>query len=285
MKLLAFDLEIARPFENGEWRNKDLGISCIGLASFDGMEHDCWTVTDDAARHGDHAMKPEGLDIFLDMLSGYATRGYKILSWNGLGFDFPMIYEYVEQKQLCKALALAHYDLAFQMFCSKGFMIGLDTAARGMGLTGKLVGMSGKLAPPMWTGTDDVKLAEGIEEQFSVKAGSIEAQEIVLKYVQRDAEVTLEVIEKANQVGYLSWVSRSGRRNCWTCATKAKRPWEWELLTVVECLALPEPDTSWMSASRARDEYAGWLGADNSSETWEQREDSLFGNDGREDGC
>jgi len=32
MKLLAFDLEISRPFEEGEWRNKDLGISCIGLA-------------------------------------------------------------------------------------------------------------------------------------------------------------------------------------------------------------------------------------------------------------
>ena len=250
MKLLAFDLEISRPFIEGEWRNKDLGISCIGLASLDGDKRDAWTITDDAARHGDHAMKPEGLDIFLSMLSAYATRGYKILSWNGLGFDFPMIYEYTEQRQLCKALALAHYDLAFQMFCAKGFMIGLDTAARGMGLSGKLVGMSGDLAPPMWAGTDDTELGERIEVQTDLVPGSIEAQELVLKYVQQDAVTTLEATRSALLYGGVDWTSRSGRHQAWPVR---------QLLTVQECLALPEPDTSWMSDPRTRDEYAGWL--------------------------
>ena len=256
MKLLAFDLEIARPFVDGEWRNKDLGISCIGLASVDGDERDAWTMTDDAARHGDHAMKREGLDISLGTLVNYAQLGYKIISWNGLGFDFPMIYEYVEQKQLCKALALAHYDLAFQMFCAKGFMVGLDTAAKGMGLSGKLEGMHGDMAPPMWTGTDNVKLAEGIEEQFSVKAGSIEARDIVLKYVQQDAVTTLEVILKAATYGPIVWTSRSGRRNTWYLPGSVP---EDRLRNVAWCLAEPEPDTSWMSESRTRDEYAGWL--------------------------
>ena len=253
MKLLAFDLEIARPFVDGEWRNKDLGISCIGMASFDGTEHDCWTATDDAARHGNHAMKSIGIDTMLITFQSYIERGYKLLSWNGLGFDFPMLYEYAAgQKELCKAIARDHYDLAFQMFCAKGFMIGLDTAAKGMGLSGKLEGMHGDMAPPMWAGTDDVKLAEGIEERFSVKAGSIEAQDIVLKYVQQDAVTTLEVIEKAMRRGYIHWTSRSDRPNDWRMG---------EILTVAECLALPEPDTSWMSESRTRDEYAGWLEA------------------------
>uniref|UniRef100_A0A6H1ZC68 Putative RNase_H superfamily protein n=1 Tax=viral metagenome TaxID=1070528 RepID=A0A6H1ZC68_9ZZZZ len=256
MKLLAFDLEIARPFVDSEWRNKDLGISCIGLASVDGDKRDAWTMTDDAARHGDHAMKREGLDISLGTLVNYAQLGYKIISWNGLGFDFPMIYEYVEQKQLCKALALAHYDLAFQMFCAKGYMIGLDTAAKGMGLTGKLEGMHGDMAPPMWAGTDDVKLAEGIEERFGVKAGSIEAQNMVLKYVQQDAVTTLEVIEEANARGSVSWLSRNGRRNCWYLPISDKT---WALRDVAWCLQEPAPDTSWMSEPRTRDEYAGWL--------------------------
>jgi len=254
MKLLAFDLEISRPFVDGEWRGKDLGISCIGLASTDGKMRDAWTMTDDAARHGNHAMKPEGLDIVLDTLASYAIRGYKILSWNGLGFDFPMIYEYVEQKQLCKALALSHYDLAFQMFCVKGFMIGLDTAAKGMGLTGKIAGMRGEIAPSMWSGVDDTELAKSLEAQTDLKPGSIEAQEMVLKYVQQDAVTATEVIEKANRIGHVTWVSRSGKKNRWWLPTPA-------LLSVAECLALPEPDTSWMSEPRTRDEYAGWLEA------------------------
>jgi len=33
MKLLAFDLEISQPFQDGEWRNKDLGISCVGFGT------------------------------------------------------------------------------------------------------------------------------------------------------------------------------------------------------------------------------------------------------------
>lgn len=257
MKLLAFDLEISRPFVDGEWRGKDLGISCIGLASFDGEEHDCWTVTDDAARHGDHAMKPIGIDTILITFESYVKRGYKLLSWNGLGFDFPMLYEYAEgQKELCKALALAHYDLAFQMFTAKGYMIGLDTAARSMGLSGKLVGMSGKLAPMMWSGTDDTELAESLEAQTDLVPGSVKAQETVLKYVQQDAVTTLEVIEEVSQRGGVVWTSRSGRRNVWRLPIDDG---SCNLRNVAWCLQEPEPDTSWMSEPRTRDEYAGWL--------------------------
>jgi len=254
MKLLAFDLEISRPFMDGEWRGKDLGVSCIGLASVDGDERDAWTMTDADSRHGNRSMKPEGLDLFLDLLSNYAGRSYEIISWNGLGFDFPMLLEYVEQRQLCKALALAHYDLAFQMFCAKGFMIGLDAAAQGMGLAGKLPGMRGEIAPSMWSGVDDAELAESLEAQTDLKPGSIEAQDRVLKYVQQDAVTTLEVIEKANEYNAVRWISHSGRPQRWSLPGG-----NWSLLTVAECLALPEPDTSWMSEPRTRDEYAGWL--------------------------
>jgi len=256
MKLLAFDLEISRPFVNDEWRGKDLGISCIGLASFDGDKHGCWTITDDAARHGDRAMKPEGLGLFVQTLARYQTEGYEILSWNGLGFGFPMLYEYVEQRDLCKKVALAHYDLAFQMFTAKGFMIGLDTAAKGMGLSGKLVGMSGKLAPMMWSGTDDAELAESLEAQTDLVPGSVKAQETVLKYVQQDAVTTLEVIEKANQQKRVSWISRSGRRNTWLLPVSDPAC---GLRNVAWCLQEPEPDTSWMSEPRSRSDYAGWL--------------------------
>jgi len=258
MKLLAFDLEISRPFIEGEWRNKDLGISCVGFASLTNDKRNAWTITDDAARHGNHAMKPEGLDLVLWTLARHQKDGYKILSWNGLGFDFPMLLEYVEQKELCKKVALAHYDLAFQMFCAKGFMIGLDTAAKGMGLSGKLEGMKGEWAPLLWSGTDDWQLEDQFMDVLGVaNAGSIEAQEIVLKYVQQDAVTTLEVIEKVMRHRALSWESRSGRRCRWHLPIGGGI---WSMRTVAECLALPEPDTSWMSEPRSRSDYAGWLG-------------------------
>jgi len=203
-------------------------------------------------------MKPEGLDLVLWTLARHQKDGYKILSWNGLGFDFPMIYEYVEQKELCKKVALAHYDLAFQMFCAKGFMIGLDTAAKGMGLSGKLEGMKGEWAPSLWSGTGDWKLEDQFMDTLGiVNAGSIEAQELVLKYVQQDAVTTLEVIEKANREACLFWVSRSGRWNNWYLPPGGE---DWMPFTVAECLALPEPDTSWMKNPRSRSDYAGWLG-------------------------
>jgi hypothetical protein len=33
-----------------------------------------------------------------------------------------------------------------------------------------------------------------------------------------------------------------------------------KLLSVEQCLALPEPDTSWMDAPIPRAKFAGWLG-------------------------
>ena len=38
---------------------------------------------------------------------------------------------------LCSRVALNHIDLMFHFFCEKGYPLGLDAAAKGMGLPGK----------------------------------------------------------------------------------------------------------------------------------------------------
>ena len=89
----------------------------------------------------------------------------------------------------CRALASNHVDLMFHAFCQLGHGVGLDAAAKGMGLAGKLEGMKGAKAPIMW--------AEGKREE-------------VLRYVGQDVRTTLEVALKCEALGSLRWIARSG---------------------------------------------------------------------------
>jgi predicted PolB exonuclease-like 3'-5' exonuclease len=163
-------------------------------------------------------------------------EGAQIVTWNGLGFDFDVMHEECRWwKSSLRFMAWNHIDPGFQMLCEKGFMVGLDTAAKGMGLHGKTEGMSGKDAPVMW--------AEGRNQQ-----------EKVLEYVAQDAVTTLEVYEAILRRGSLSWISRSGRANKWRPEFKNGR-----MLTAKECMHIPEPDTSWMSDPWPRKKFYGWL--------------------------
>jgi hypothetical protein len=119
----------------------------------------------------------------------------------------------------------------FHLFCEKGFPLGLNKAARGMGLSGKTEGMNGALSPVLW--------AEGRYQE-------------VMDYVAQDARTTLEVFQAAQKHGYLSWISRKGRQLLWQ-----PRGGRW--LTVREAMGLPLPDTSWMDDPWTREKFTGWL--------------------------
>ena len=116
----------------------------------------------------------------------------------------------------CKRLAfdLDHVDMMFHVFCQLGYGVGLDRAARGMGLAGKPEGMSGALAPRLW--------AEGKRKE-------------VLDYVAQDVRITLELAQACEKRGHLHWITRRGSTG------KMALPSGW--LTVREALTLPEPDT------------------------------------------
>jgi hypothetical protein len=124
-------------------------------------------------------------------LSKMAQDGYTILTWNGLGFDFDVMAEESGAAGICGELALSHVDLMFHVVCCLGYPVGLDNAARGMGLPGKPAGMAGVKAPKLW--------AEGRYEE-------------VLDYVAQDVRTTLQLGQHGEERHRLEWITRKARR-------------------------------------------------------------------------
>jgi hypothetical protein len=240
-KIVAFDLEIAKEIPEGEgWQAcRPLGISCAATVDTDG-DLRLWHGAEQRAAFSAGRYPPQMLPAECQKLAQYLvemqSEGYKVVTWNGLGFDIPVLGEecgdLVSFDNL-RDLALDHVDMAFAMFCEKGFMIGLNAAAHGLGLEGKTEGMHGDLAPVMW--------GQGVE-----------AQEKVLEYVAQDARTTFDVYQAVQKGRVLPWTSKRGRPAIWI-------PGQGRFLTVREALELPEPDTSWMSNPWPRSKFAGWL--------------------------
>ena len=234
-KILAFDLEIVKDIPEGvNWKDvRPLGISCASVLdnakplSYLYFHHD-----ENYNPISGDMTKQELIDM-LERLIAFITDGYKILSWNGLSFDFAVLAEESGMYDECKELALNHIDMMFHFFCIKGYMLGLDTAAHGLGLQGKLPGMSGAKAPILWASPD-------LEDRLKV-----------LRYVHQDAVSTLEVYEESIKQKGIKWISKSGRANvCWI-------PDGWK--TVKECLELPLPDQSWMDKPIPREHFMEWI--------------------------
>jgi hypothetical protein len=163
---IGFDLEIAREFpdieeEQCNWLTVEppLGITCASLASSADTE------TERRVYIPDNLMKLDSDDPALREMDAQAARvlaqsildlhtaGALIVTWNGLGFDFPVLARACDDPQWTRKLAqvaLDHCDMGFAMLCSHGYMVGLNTAAKAFGLAGKTEGMSGGLAPLLW---------------------------------------------------------------------------------------------------------------------------------------
>ena len=145
LSYIAFDIEIAKEIPDGcrDWSDiRPLGISCAATLADDG-DLRLW--------YGDIAggaiapqMGPQGVWELADyLLKQNLTRGRRPLTWNGAGFDFDILAEETADAWnpgLCRRLALDHLDMGLQMLCEKGFMCGLQAAAKGMGLAGKTEG-------------------------------------------------------------------------------------------------------------------------------------------------
>lgn len=253
LKFVSFDIEITKEIPKGEtdWKAlRPLGISCAATLTSDGdlrLWHGELLNPLLALVAGSREIEPSMGPSKCAQLAAYLVRmqngGYPILTWNGLGFDFDILAEECQDwvaKPTVIDLALGHIDMAFAMLCAKGFMIGLDTAAKGMGVGGKTEGMHGSLAPQMW--------AMGREEQSKV-----------LAYVAQDVKATANVYRAICAKGCLTWISRSGRLNFWR-VVPYRIGYTPSIPTVLESLKTPEPDTAWMSDPWHRSKFYGWTG-------------------------
>jgi len=231
LKYLAFDIEITRimPEGVGDWSNyRPLGISCAATLPSDGKPELWYGKTN----FGDYAsqLSVKETKELVKHLQTRVEAGYMILTWNGLGFDFDILAEESGMHPTCKQLALEHTDMMFHVFCLKGYPLGLDKAAKGMGLAGKPPGITGEMAPRMW--------AEGRFQE-------------VLDYVQQDVKTLLELAHAIDLERQLRWLSNSGRPQ------SLPLPSGW--LTVKEAENLPLPDTSWMSNPWPRSKFTTWM--------------------------
>ena len=178
-------------------------------------------------------MSEGDLGEMVSYLSKMSRKGYEIVTWNGLQFDLDVLAEEAKLPVECSKLARQHVDMMFQVVCQMGYMLSLDAAAKGMGIRGKLEGMSGQLAPEMW------------------ERGEYDR---VLEYVEQDARSTLELAYAVERAGRLRWISRRGK----PCDMRLPNGW----LTVDEALKLPYPDTTWMTDPVKRNSFVDWMGRD-----------------------
>lgn len=232
MNYLAFDIEIARLAPDGEdWlQHRPLGISCYALAwrEPEGVKSEAGFGKDGAGRLQPQMSRVE-CQALVQHLSDLVAQGFALLTWNGLGFDFDILAEESGMHTACCELARNHVDMMFAFFCLQGYPLGLDTAAKGMGLPGKPAGMDGSKAPLLWS-----------QGEF----------ETVLNYVTQDVITTLELAAGVEERGQLRWKTRAGK------PTRVSIP-SW--MPVIEALALPLPNVKWMRHPMTRERFMGWM--------------------------
>ena len=221
-KIVAFDLEIVKDIPEGvEWKDiRPLGISCAAsLPNTEALSALFFHKEIDVGLPESGNMTQQEVKYLVqDLMFLVNDGGYTLVTWNGLGFDFDILSEESGMHDQCRELALDHIDMMFHFLCIKGYPVGLDTVAKGLGFGGKMAGMSGALAPQLWA-------SPNLNDRLRV-----------LRYVHQDAVSTLEIYEKSTELKQVPWIAKSGRPN----TLYLNDGWK----TVKECLEFPLPDTS-----------------------------------------
>ena len=231
-KYAAFDLETAAEIPDGsEWReHRPLGITCAALYTPETDSPVTWYSTTQSGEIAD-LMSREDLKLMVHELAAMQEqRGFTIVTWNGLGFDFDVLAEESGQLEECRRLTLDHVDMMFHILCKQGYPLSLQAAALGMKLEGKTAGMDGEKAVEMWR--------DGQRED-------------VVDYCAQDSRCTLELALASEKAGSLRWTSRSGRDQ----SMAIRAGW----LTVRQAMKLPQPDTGWMTEPLPREIFTQWL--------------------------
>lgn len=231
-KYIAFDIETAKilPEEVGDLlAHRPLGVCCTATLAADQSKPQLfYSKRTDGSPVAQ--MSKADLSQFVDFLLDRTEDGYTIVTLNGLGFDFDVLAEESGRQDDCKQLALSHVDMLFHIFCVKGFGVGLNAAAKAIGLS-KPADVHGSIAPQLW------------------KDGNYDR---VLEYVAEDCRITLEVAVISEEKGTSRWITKGGSR------AGLDIPAGW--LPVRDAMKLPLPDTSWMAAPWPRSKFTAWLG-------------------------
>lgn len=164
MRFASFDIEIAKiglekdkPFlEQGP-----LGVS-IAAVAFEPLDNGVKPhVATWESSPGVSAMTTFQAQIVVRELMDAVFRGYALLTWNGVAFDFAVLAEESGMRDECARLALHHVDMMQMVVHKAHHFLGLDKAMVGARLPSKLhrvtlndgtvlEDMSGEKAPELW---------------------------------------------------------------------------------------------------------------------------------------
>ncbi|MDF1500144.1 MAG: ribonuclease H-like domain-containing protein [Anaerolineales bacterium] len=237
MKLASFDIEIASVIPEGtaDWAEyPDLGISCAAVAFEDREEVRFWSGVPRLDPHAARLMAQELIEIH--------KAGYQFVTWNGCGFDFRVLAQESGMVEEMALLAMEHVDLMLMVTFAKGHYLSLQKALEGAGMSGKLKRV--RLSDGGW-----IEDMDGSQAPILWGRGE---QEAVLAYLEQDVR---------QQLALAQWV-RTNRQIRWTSSRGNPQSASFnKLLTVKQCFALPEPDTSWMRDPPTREQFTAWMGA------------------------
>ena len=226
MSFFAFDLEtteLAPDRASGELPP----ISCAAIALAGGVAEAFFLPAAEPEFYDAAGLMTQpGAQRVVERLESLVASGDRLVTWNGAGFDLPVLARASGLHEACARLALSSVDMMFQVLATKGWPIKLAVALEGMGLAGKTG--DGVEAVALWR--------EGRHQE-------------VLDYCAADTARTLDLAVAA-EGGTLRWRSSKGAPQSLSLAGG------W--LTVEQCLALPEPDTSWMDQPLRRSDLVGW---------------------------
>lgn len=238
MGYVSFDIEIAKSdLKKGEsWEPyfNEMGVTCAATLAIPGNSLMPWKpIEKDKTKAFRPKMDQDEVCVMAQYLVSQAERGNPPLAWNGARFDFRVLMEEAppEMKYDIIALSWGQIDPGFQMMNDLGYMCSLGAAAVGMGVEGKLEGMTGAEAPAAWK--------EGRERQ-----------DLVIEYVKQDVVAAHNVYQAILEKGRLDWTSGKGNQMQWTPEIKNGR-----LLTVLECMQRPQKKNPLMN----REEAVAWM--------------------------
>ena len=234
MKPATFDLETARDIlAGGRWQDSGpLGITCGALSIYDEAETTFWQGTPQMTRAECQRMVRE--------LQGVVAAGYTLVTWNGCSFDFAVLAQESDMQAECAKLALHHVDLMLIVTFARGWYLALQKALIGAKLGGKLKsvtlsdgtvlnGMAGAKAPELWANGE---------------------HKAVLAYLKHDVEQLLVLTRVILDDKVIRWTSNNGN------PMKFHVP---ELLTVLDCFNIPQPDVAWMTSPPTRKQFVEWM--------------------------
>ena len=261
---VAFDIEVSR-WEEGAL----MPISCAAMAFDPPLENGTETYVWGAV--GQDFMSPGVCRNFARSLLMYSMER-TVVTWNGAAFDFRILTGWAKQhtpdaivwQGALENLTMEHIDPGLLMACQKGFMIGLDTCAKAVGVQGKMAGMNGKYAPVLWTGLDGSEDAEVLRalSDLGIVPGTPDARRLVLDYVKQDALSTVKTYVALKEKGFVQWITKRGRpsRYPWVPAVyREDEQMAGDLLTVRDALLLPEKRFDYLSNPMRREDCIDWM--------------------------